>query len=392
MRASVIELNEGTAEMVGVSVAPVHGLRGGKHPDVDRWFAGCDQALTEAEDMTALSGGHKIVPDYAAMALPTEITRDLPVVIEQERRHPRQGITMDEITHLLRKGYRTAQDIVGTRQRHTTEDIICGNTATFVVDGQAIADPLAVEGERIELRMRFSLAPLEWIRAMEIVAERLQLGLTCLVPHHVLYAAPLIDPAALLILLDEQNSTVGLARRGRLEWTGTVPIGERDILRATTETLVSREQQGETLMRAYRAGQLREEIETQVARCFWGELRHWMTTLARQIRSLHRGGPLPQRIYFLDLTRRIPEAYPSLETPFWEESLPFDGCPEVVELGVGTIRNVLDCTSQAGGPPYLLLRALAHHVASMFAPGDNLDRALAEMIRWRRSSSATRSR
>jgi hypothetical protein len=124
----------------------------------------------------------------------------------------------------------------------------------------------------------------------------------------------------------------------------------------------------------------------------WGELRHWMNSLSQQILALKSDGPLPRRVYFLDLTRRMPEALPSLETPYWEEILPFAGCPEIAELNVGTIGHVLDCTAQAGGPPYLLLRAMAHHVASLFAPGNNLDRALAEIIRWRRPSSATRSR
>lgn len=52
----VIELSEGTAELLGVSVVPVHGVGGTHHPDVDRWITGCEEALTRAEDMTALTG------------------------------------------------------------------------------------------------------------------------------------------------------------------------------------------------------------------------------------------------------------------------------------------------------------------------------------------------
>ena len=72
--------------------------------------------------------------------------------------------------------------------------------------------------------------------------------------------------------------------------------------------------------------------------------------------------------------------------------MPFERCPEPVALSVSTVRDVLDCTTQASGPAFLLLRALARYVAQLNAPGDNLDRTLAEMIRWRRGMPSAQSR
>ena len=89
---------------------------------------------------------------------------------------------------------------------------------------------------------------------------------------------------------------------------------------------------------------------------------------------------MPHHVYFLDMTRRMPEARLSLETPYWEQSLACDRVPEIIQLDVSSVRNVVDCTTQATGPAYLLLRALAHYVAQLHAPGRNLERALASVM------------
>lgn len=381
VRASVVELGKGAAELMGVAAAPVHGISRTSHPDVDRWFAGCDRALTQAEDMTPNSCGHKIVPDYVTMSIPAEITRTLSVVVSHLRRHADQSITFAELSILLRRGYRRAQDIHGTRGRNVAEDIIHGSLAQITLDGQAVVDPLGLRGKQLELRMSFYLAPLEWIRTLEIIAERLELGLIAMVPHHVAYASPLAGAAVLLVLLDEHHTVINMVRHGCLEWATLAEMGERHLIGMTARALNLEGRQADALMRVYRGGQLHPDVELELVRIFWGTLRKWMTVLADQVKTVTHNATIPHQITFLDLTRRIPEALPSLETPFWESSLPFDSCPEVTEFGVNTVRNVLDCTTQAGGTHYLLLRALAHHVARVYAPGGSLDRALMRTIR-----------
>lgn len=386
VRASVIELGEGTAELIGVGAAPVHGIGRASHPDLDRWSLGCEKALSQAEDMTLVSSGRKVVPNYVTMSVPAEINHNLPVAVTHPRRRADRGVTFEELAALLRRGYRQAQDILGTRSKSAAEDIICGSVAQVSLDGQAIADPVGLRGEQLELHMNFCLAPLEWIRALEIISERLEMELTSIVPHHMAYASPLPDAAALLVLLDDHCSMINMVRRGRLAWGALVEVGERDMIGATAGVLNLQGQQADALMRAYRARELREDVEMEVARAFWRQLRGWMTALAEGVKAHVPGVRVPHLIYFLDITRRIPEACNCLVTPFWEHCLPFGRCPVVIKLGVNMVRNVLDCTAQASGPRYLLLRGLGHYVARLYAPGDNLDRVLARTIRWRRVS------
>ncbi len=386
VRAGVMQLEKGTAQLMGVAAVSVHGVDGTSHPDVDRWFAGCDEALTKAEDMTPSACGHKIVPDYVMMSLPSNVTGNLNVTVSEKRDTPDSGITAEEIEALLIRSYRKAQDMLGTRKENANLAIIHGSVSAIDLDGKALIDPLGIQGQEMTLDTSFSMAPTEWIRALEIISERLKLQLTTLVPHYALYAAPLLDASSLLILLDHDYSLVSLVKRGRVAWARRIDVGERDIIHATGKRLHLTEHQTDALMRTYRAAKLHEEAESRLAGVFWQELCRWMEALATQIQSHQKEGSVPHQAYFLDMSRHIPEARSSLETPFWEQRLPFARCPDITEIKVNMIRDVLDCTAQASGPPYLLLRALAQYVVRIYADNNSFDRFLLEHIDWRHIS------
>ncbi|MBN1400723.1 MAG: hypothetical protein JXA74_07790 [Anaerolineae bacterium] len=383
VRAAVLQLGEGTAEMVGVSAAPVQGISRTTHPDVDRWHAGCEEALSQAEDMTPKLCGRKVVPDHVTMSLPAEITRSLPVTVAQQRRNGQRPVTLDEVRRLVLRSFRTAQDLLGA-EASQGEDIVHGSVVATILDGRAVNDPLGLHGEELELRLCYHVAPLEWIRALETVAARMELVLICLVPQHVAYAASLRDPRALLLLLDEGHTTLSLVRGGRVEATALCEHGAREIIDAVGAVLNLRGRQAEALVRAFRADQLRSDFSLYVARTFWVELRRWMSALARDVLAMTRDEGVPLRIYCQDLSRRLPEALQALETPFWEQSLALGSCPEVEELNISLSRNVLDCTAQAADRGYLMLRALAGDVAQRHAQDMALERWLAEIVCSRR--------
>lgn len=172
-------------------------------------------------------------------------------------------------------------------------------------------------------------------------------------------------------------------RHGRVQWSTLIPLGERELTETTARALDLHGRQADALMRAYRAHELRDEVELQLAHAFWAQLRAWMDTVAERITASAGEGAIPHRIYVLDATRNIPEAALSLETPYWERCLSFERCPEIISHSASSVRDVLDCTGQANGPAYLPLRSLARYVARIYAPGHNWDRALAEALQSR---------
>jgi hypothetical protein len=389
VRAAVMRLGQGTAELMGVAAAPVNGISRTAHPDVDRWAAGCDRALSQAEELTVETCGSKIISDYVTMSLPAEITQFLAVTTSVERQAPGRALNAEELVALVRRGYRKAQDIVGARTRHASEEIVYGAVVGLTVDGQALSDAMGLHGRTLEAQFAFYLAPAEWVRALEVVGARLQVQIAALVPHHVAYASPLPDANALMVLLDEHHSIVCLVRHGHIMGTTLIERGQREIVNGTASVLNLQDRQADALLRAYRAHQLRDDLQMYLARAFWMELRRWMGELATQVKALAPGEAVPTRVYCADLTRALPEATLSLETPFWEQSLAMGCCPEVEPLQYNITQKVLDCTSQATGPAYLLLRTLAHQVAQLYTVTRSYDRALVEELTWRKSATPT---
>jgi len=383
LRAAVLHLTEGSGEILGLAAAPVDGVTSSGHPDPDRWYAACERALAQAEDMTQRVAGRKVVPDYVTMAIPSSVTRSVSVTDEIRRRNPRRPITLDEIGALLRRGYRRAQDRLDVRARGSHEDIVAGSLAYVTLDGQPVSDPLGQVGDLVQVNLCFCLAPAEWMRTLQLISERLGLELTAILPHHLALASPIADAAALMVLLEDSLTTINLARRGHVEWSSTIPCGARELIDATVEELGVPEQQLEALLRAYRGGQLREDVEQLMSRNFWRALRVWMSRLAEEIKAVAPEAHIPYRVYCHDVTGRVPEIVPALATPYWEQRLNVGRCPRIDALDPAAIHTVLDCTAQANGMAHLLIRSLVNYVAHLYAPGNELDRTLADSIRWR---------
>jgi len=383
VRAAVVELDQGSAQMVGVGGVTAACTTPTGLPDVDVCAESCDEALTRAEDMTVRYCGRKLVPDWVTMSVPPQIARSYPIVVRRHRRDPEAGLTRQELHSLLRLGYRTAQDEIAAMTDEPAEDFVYGSLSEIRIDDQVTPDPTGLPGRDIQARLDFYLLPLEWIRALEVIADRLGLRVRSIVPQQAAYAAPIGDVAALLIAIYPHNTCMSATRRGRLEWSALSDFGSDDMITMAARALDLHGGQADALMAAYRAGRLQQEVELRLARAFWVELQRWMHSLVDAAGDNARGGRFPHRIYVVDTASRVPEAIMSLETPYWENLLPFERCPEVFALEPSMVGKVLDLTTRASGVEYLGTRALARLAAETYAGENGLDCALVECIRWR---------
>ncbi len=380
VRGAVVELSGGSAQLLGVATAPVHDLGPSGQPDVDRLAAGCERALSEAEEMTRQAVGRKVVADEVSISLPAPLGSSLAVLADRPC-NPRERVTEQELTSVVKRTLRQAQDQLDGDEPKIDRDIVWGGVAETLVDGKIVLDPVGLHGRVLEAQACFATAPHVWVRALEILAERLDLELRCIVPDQMALASAVPDTRALLVTLGEEHSLVSEVVWGRPRWVASVPFGERQVLGVVAKGVDFAERQVNALMRVYRARHLRPDVEERVALAFWSGLRRWMGTLAETVQQTHPAESYPHRVWFVDMTRRMPEAKNALAHPYWERALPFGRCPEVKTIVPGVIANVLDCTAQADDPGYRLTRALARHAARVYRDETNLDRMLMEAIR-----------
>ena len=383
VQAGVVRLNNGSAELLGVATSLVNGLKRSGNPDMDRWLTGSDQAISQAEEMTHLAGNHKVVPDYLAIGVPADLIESLPLTVMRDRRGQDEPIGRTEVQALLERGFRQAQDALELQDTHG--EIIYGSIGQFALDGQYIPEPVGLHGSQLEACLCFNLIPLEWLRAMEKLAQRLELNLTLLVPEQAALAAPIADGLAWLVIMDNHHTLIGLVNHGYLLWSAKIPVGEREMVGEIGKVMAMQGREVDVLMRTYREGRLTPEAEGHLTRAFWFQLRRWMSALANEAsKALSNNRVPPSTFYFIDQSGSMSEAKESLRTPAWEHLLPFDRSPDVISLDSQTVHDVLDCTAQAGSPSYLLLRALAYAVAQASAAGNNWERNLLQIVRGRR--------
>lgn len=386
VRAGVIKVAQGAADILGVATAPVHGLGRVQYPDPGRWFEGCDSALTQAEDMCEESYRRKVVSDHVTMSVPDAIVQRVSSSAQRQRRRPNKAISLSEVSELFRRAYRNAQD-TRERENHRSEsEIVAASLGRISLDGQAVYDPVDLHGTILAVGICFYAIPVVWLRTLEVLAERLEIVLTGIVPQHVAMASLTPAPECLFVQIDQGETLVSLVKQQRVVWTVRTPQGAGWLAANALVDLDIAPAKMSAAMRRYRNADLEQSELDTIGHAYWRALQEWMSSLADGILARGETPPLPHIIHVADLTRDVPETREALGTPVWEALLNLPRCPQPEGIESLQVNTIQSWTRESSGHAFLPLRAMAHHVARLYAPGNHLDPALLDVIAWRHAS------
>lgn len=296
VKAVVVRREKVGVRVLGYGFAPAegHDLSGGR-ADVAALAAVADEALVAAEDQTESVGQGKVVPDEALFGIPTRLTRGECFTVRQTRPDPAVPIATRELKSAWERVERLARErlpLLGDNS--ITWKPLAITPGVITVDAHHVTDPVGLKGRELSLSA-FGVAV--WpsvLRALEAVAERLELALVDVVATPQSLANIVPRREAILIDIGDQGTSLNLMRYDALLSTSWWAQGGGFFTRSLAEAFRCSPEEAEALKRAYTDHALSATDEDLVAQSLDTPVKAWLETLVTGLRQMAR----------VELTRR----------------------------------------------------------------------------------------
>jgi cell division ATPase FtsA len=287
-------------------------------------------ALTQAEDSAEAFIGRKIVPDDVIFALAGRATIGKLFTVRQTRPKPKDPISVKELNNLraraerlVRQGLSEAYFEGGQWQPLAVTD------AGMYLDGYAVLDGLGLTGREISFSVFGVAGQASALRALEILANRLDLRLANVVASPQALAS--IAPQAEAIILDIgfSGTDICLIKGDVLVAADWMPLGGYFFTQALARSMEIDLTTARVLKHTYADGDLSKAETAQVELHLAGLRRRWYQAVMEVLAQLSPDESLPRQIYMAGNGSLLPGLDKALRT---NPGL-FDSAPEVSRLG-----------------------------------------------------------
>lgn len=290
-----------------------------------------NEALTQAEDSTENYLGYKVVPDDVILALPGRATIGRLFTVKRTRPKPQTPIKARELASLRLRGAKMArQGLIHTVSEPGQWQPLAVTDAGLRLDNHLILDGIGLAGQELELAVFGVAGQAGALRALEVVANRLDLALANIVAAPQALAATI--PAAESIILDIGNSgtDVCLLKDDALIGADWVPFGGHFFTQVLARSLEVDQTQARALKHTLISDDLDRRERSRLETLLDEPRRRWYEAVIDLLADLAAGQRLPRRIYLTGGGSLLPGLDKLLRT----NPAPFDAAPELFQLGV----------------------------------------------------------
>jgi cell division ATPase FtsA len=370
IKAVVIQRESTGARVLGYGFAPANGrdLSGGR-ADTAALAAIVDEALTAAEDQTETAGHGKVVPDDVLFCIPARLSRGECFTVRQARPDPSVPITAREMKAAWERLERLTREQLPARgDDNVTWKPLSITPGASCVDDHYVTDPLGMKGRELALSA-FGMAV--WpsaLRAVEAIADRLELALVNVVPAPQALASSAPGRDAILINIGAKGTSLSLIRHDALLATHWWSQGGEFFTQGLVQAYGCPPDEAEALKRAYTDRALSAHDENLVAHSLAASMEGWLEALTAALRQMaaaqtafDRDEALPEHIYLTGGGSLLPDLTYALLSLASAPTLSFRRSPEVESLG-----------RRLGSPSPVLLDIPPHPVSDLLAPAISL--------------------
>ncbi len=381
IKALVLELNEDEALVVGVGRARQQQgweLDGGV-VDVRTMAQGCDQALRQAEDMTAETCGRQIVPDCAVVGLPNYLTVAETFAVTHHRSNPAKPINDKELRGVVERAQRSALQQLGRKAeafrscQEAKVQLLESSITDMQVDGHSVTDALGFRGENLTVAVFNVLVSSSHLRAIGAITDALGLEVLTTLSGWQPLGAALGEREGICVDVGGKATDIVLVRSGKAWATASLPLGGSDFTQHLIDTFGLSWKDAESLKLAYTRGMLKEASKAQVGEAVGRVMKAWLGGLEATLGRLSGSYPLPHQFNLCGGGSSLPGLVERMRSHPWMRTIGFRRHPQVRLMQAGEVSRVLDRTGQLGEQQDITPLALAGYTMAGDAKADSLE-------------------
>ena len=341
----IIALDIGT-EFVKALVARVHGdqlsivgtgrvrqhladMQAGAIADIAAVVANCDQALTQAEQESGVSGRSAVI------GIAGELVQGMTTTVRVKRKQGDQSLELPEIDTMIKliqaRANERAQARLARETGGKTLDLKLVNSAlvSIDIDGYKVTNPIGFQGKDVTVQLYTAFAPLIHIAALEKCAKELDLDLVAVAAEPFGVARSVIgnDPNATMsaILIDIGGGTTDIAvvNEGGVEGTKMFGIGGRVFTKAIERELSVDYIQAEALKVGLSDGRTPSAKRAQVEQALNKILNIWLGGVELALGEFKNLDHLPHQILLCGGGASLDMIQKALAEQDWYTKLPF---------------------------------------------------------------------
>ncbi len=344
VKAAVLLKIPGTADVqvVGYGIAETgnHDVTGGRK-EAEAALDAVNIALTRAEDSAEKYIGQKIVPDDVIFAVAGRATVGKLVTVRHTRDRVSAPVTEKELNRLRLKAERLLPQALAESAFEGGQWLpLAATDAGLMLDNRYVVGGIGLTGREISLSVFGVAAQSSALRAMEVLADALNLNLVNVVaaPHALASVSPQAE--AIIIDIGFTGTDICLIRHNALAATDWIPFGGYFFTRALVEGLHVTQIEATRLKHAFAAAELVGDRADAVAGHLEKALYRWYRAAMEVLRQFALAGALPRRVY-------LTGAASQLDGPDWllkNDPTLFEAVPEVSYLGQSSLPMVQNLT------------------------------------------------
>ncbi len=335
---AVSEIQE--IEVVGYGVAKMDGrdITGGRLAAA-AIVEPVNTALTLAEDSTEKSLGRKVVPDDIIFAMPGQATKGQLFTVNQARPDPSTPVTKKELRQLQTRANRlTHQGLSNLPTEGGQWQPLAVNEAGLRLDNHLVLDGVGLSGKEISLSLFGVAAHTRAWKALDVVAERLELSIAGIVAAPQALASIIQQSEAIVLDVGAAGTTICLIEDDALVASSWVPFGGDFFAKTIAHLIEVTPEEAAQIKHAWGDGVLGAKEIHYLERGCSESIARWYEAVIANLQKYKSSEALPWRVYLTGGGSLLP----GLDDFIRRDLASFKRAPEVSRIrSIAGVKNLI---------------------------------------------------